>query len=162
MPRDWYRSRRPVDLPVGLCDFPERMMVPRLTGKDARIGHLATLFRRGAYVPGDTVRELAAEWELGEASVQDMVSQAARIVRLEIADPDRITIKSLSAIERIADEAMIGEDDDGQNLAYRKLALSAYGELMVKSGAAAPTRSIVASVDLTTLTDEQLAHSEHG
>ncbi len=28
---------------------------------------------------------------------------------------------------------------------------------MVKSGAAAPTRSIVASVDLTTLTDEQLA-----
>lgn len=152
-------TRDSLDRSDGSCDL-DRVLVRTLSGADQMVGHLANLMRAGEFRANrkdqeGTVAELSRKWGVKYERVAELAKDAARMVRLEVADPDRLAIKGFQALERIADEALEGTDDDG-NLKSRRLALSAYGDLLTMSGAVAPTKTVVATVDLTTLTDEQI------
>lgn len=57
----------------------------------ARVEHIAQLKRSLRWVHGKSTKRLAAEWGLTEQYVRELSVEAAKIVRAELTDPDRVT-----------------------------------------------------------------------
>lgn len=123
---------------------------------DARVEEMAQTLRDGSFRPGVTIRAFAAKWGMSEDRAQDISALASKKVRGEYTEPDRVAAKGFAYLERIADEAVVGCDDKGNNAKHLAVAIKAVDTWLVRSGVAAPTKTLVGVADLTQLTDEQL------
>ena len=124
---------------------------------ETRIEQIAVTLRNGTFRNGVTLQAFSAQWPLRMDRVHELSAMAARRVRLEVTDPDRVAAKGFAAMEKIADDAMAHADVDEENAAaHRSVALKAYDTWLTKSGVAAPTKVTTTTRDLSGLTDEQL------
>lgn len=122
-----------------------------------RVEEIAVTLREGTFRHGVTLKGFQAKWGLCYQRVGELSSYAAKKVRAEVTDTDQVAAVGFAAIKRIADEAMTGTDEKGNDCGHRKLALAAYDTWITKSGAAAPTKAVVGvTSDLALLSDEQL------
>lgn len=122
---------------------------------EARIEHIANLMRSLDFITGETVRELAAQWGLGEQRIRELSSIASKRVRKELTDPDRVVVKVATALEKVIDDAIRETDEpaliekqgnDGP-VTYqespngaRRVLIEAAKTLCVLTGANAPTK----------------------
>ncbi len=128
---------------------------------EVRVEEIAQTLRDGSYRHGVTLKAFAAKWGFTDHRVHELSGLAAKKVRAEVTDPDRVAAVGFARIAQIAEDAMVDADKDGNNAAHRKLALAATAEHLKLSGIAAPTKTQVAvSGDLSTLSDEQLEARE--
>jgi hypothetical protein len=58
---------------------------------EQRIQHIVDLMRRGEWVKGETGPELALEWGVSLAVVEDASAESSRVVRREVTDPAKMT-----------------------------------------------------------------------
>lgn len=124
---------------------------------ELRVEEIAQTLRDGTYRHGVTLKAFAAKWGFTAHRVAELSGMAGRKVRAEVTDPEHLAAKGYSRLERIADEAMVDADKDGNNAGHRRLAMQATAELLKLSGVAAPQASkVTVSSDLSALTDEQL------
>ena len=119
---------------------------------EARIEHIAGLMRALTYRTGVTSRELALEWDLGLARVEELTAAASKRVRAEITDPDRTVAKVCTAFDRVLDDALADGD--------RRSVIAAGKVWAEVSGARAPAQVHVTG-SLSGLTDEQLDARTH-
>lgn len=68
----------------------KKLMVPKTITR-ARVAEAAELMRKLEYVPGKTLRELAARWGISEAAASRYTQEASRRVASEVSDPDHLT-----------------------------------------------------------------------
>lgn len=133
---------------------------------EARVEHIAGLMRRLEFRTGETIKGLALEWGLSEQRMRELSAIASKRVRAELTDPDRVTVKVSTVLERVIDEAMAetrdpaliipGEDGEERrahkespNIA-RRVVVEAARTLAVLTGANAP-----AKVQITTQSREE-------
>lgn len=114
---------------------------------EVRIEHIAGLMRALTYRTGVTSRELALEWDLGLARVEELTAAASKRVRAEITDPDRTVAKVCSAFDQVIDDALADGD--------RRSVIAAGKVWAEVSGASAPAQVHITG-SLAALTDEQL------
>lgn len=125
---------------------------------ESRIEAIAATLRDGSFRNGVTLPGFAKAWSLSAHRVAELSAEASKRVRAEVAgDHDRIAAKGFAMLERIADEAIVGCDDKGNNAGHLAVAIKAVDTWITKSGVAAPAKSLVAVGSLDALTDEQLA-----
>ncbi len=128
---------------------------------ERRIEEIAVTLRDGTYRHGVTLPGFAKKWGFTAHRVAEISTLAAKKVRAELTDPDGAAAKGFSRLEKIAEEAMLDADKDGNNAGHRKVAIQATAEFFKLTGLAAPTTSMVAVTgDLSALTDEQLEARE--
>ncbi len=124
---------------------------------ESRVEEIAATVRDGSFRHGVTLAGFEAKWKLCTQRIHELSSLAMKKVRAEVTDPEHVAATGFAAIKRIADEAMLDADKDGNNAGHRALALRAYDTWLTKSGVAAPSKAAVhVTGDYSQLTDEQL------
>lgn len=117
---------------------------------EARIEIVADLMRTAKFRRGRTAKELAKKWELSLDRVHDLTAEASKRVVAEFRDPERVTIKVASSLERIIDEEMAKPSSRRQS----RNIIEAGKVLLLLTGANAPERH---DVNVNSVTLEAIA-----
>lgn len=66
---------------------------------EQRIAHIAELIRTLRWHPHNTPRELSRTWGIGQQQVRNIATEAARVVRSEVADPEAVSLTVGAALD---------------------------------------------------------------
>jgi hypothetical protein len=144
---------------------PSPVVTPtHLASTEARIEHIAGEMRALRFVRGKTIRELAAEWGVQVGWVRKLSSTASRRVRIEVASPKAAQRDVMVTLRAIMVAGLAPDGDKKAALKACELTAELLGfapakrtELTGKGG-----KPLAFTLDLTTLTDDELAALARG
>lgn len=100
-------SSRKLTLPDGYSRAPAPLT-------EERVAHIMTMMRGLLFRTGDTVKELAKEWDLCEQRVRELTAEASRRVKAEVMNPEQVGATVGMALEKTLHRAM--EEGDHRNV----------------------------------------------
>lgn len=74
---------------------------------ETRVEYIADLMRNCRFTTGQTVKELAKEWDFTEQYVRELTAEASKRVASELENPDRVRAKIGSVLENIVEKAWV-------------------------------------------------------
>lgn len=79
---------------------------------DTRVRYVADLLRELTFLPDVTDDALRREWQLSHGAIEQIVSEARRRVRRELADPDLMLSHGLAALLQVIDRGIAHGDPE--------------------------------------------------